>query len=68
MFTVTGSDDNCFAKDLKECLPSFKYFRWNKATGVLSLGILFLVLQLLYMIITVTNEFLYPTFSIRLSL
>lgn len=57
-----------FAKDLKECLPSFKYFRWDKATGVLSLGILFLVLQLLYMIITVTNEFLYPTFSIRLSL
>ena len=46
-----------FAKDLKECLPSFKYFRWDKATGVLSLGILFLVLQLLYMIITVTNEF-----------
>lgn len=38
-----------FAKDLKECLPSFKYFRWDKATGVLSLGILFLVLQLLYM-------------------
>ena len=46
-----------FAKDLKECLPSFKYFRWDKATGVLSLGILFLVLQLLYMIITVTYEF-----------
>ena len=35
-----------FAKDLKECLPSFKYFRWDKATGVLSLGILFLVLYI----------------------
>ena len=46
-----------FSKELKNCRPSFHYFRWDKAKSVLSLGILFLILQLLYMVITVTNEF-----------
>lgn len=46
-----------FARALSNCKPSVHFFRWNKATAVLSLGLLFLLLQLLYMAITVTNEF-----------
>lgn len=41
---------------LKGALPSFKYYKNNSAKAVLTLGLTFLFVQLLYMIITVTNE------------
>lgn len=43
-------------KLLKDARPSFKYYHASTAKKVLSLGILFLFLQILYMIISVTNE------------
>lgn len=46
-----------FGRELKSCIPSFRSFRWNKANDVLSLGFLFLLVQVVYMVITVTNEF-----------
>ncbi len=42
--------------DLKGCIPSFAYITRNCSKYVLSLGISFLLLQILYMIITVTND------------
>lgn len=51
-----------FGKELKSCLPSFHCFRWNKANDVLSLGFLFLLVQVVYMVITVTNEFIISYF------
>lgn len=42
---------------LKECRPSIKSISKDAINRVLSLGLVFLVLQVLYMIISVTNEF-----------
>lgn len=41
---------------LKECKPRIKYFCKGRAKSVISIGINFLYLQILYMIITTTNE------------
>ena len=43
-------------KSLRNALPSFKYYHNNSAKAVLSLGLTFLFAQILYMVITVTNE------------
>lgn len=47
---------------LKAAKPSYKYYDSHLASKVLSLGILFLVLQLLYMVISVTNEWFISKF------
>lgn len=41
---------------LKECKPSLKYANKGSAKAVLSLGLAFLVIQILYMVISATNE------------
>lgn len=46
-----------FIGPLKKCTPSIKYFDMGKAKNVLSLGGLFFVCQILYMIVANTNEF-----------
>ncbi len=56
-------------KSLEGSLPSFKYYSSKSARAVLTLGITFLLVQLLYMIITVTNEWFIskyysPTFCV----
>lgn len=43
-------------KVLKGCFPSLNFYRKDSAKAVLSLGMAFLFIQLLYMVITVTNE------------
>lgn len=47
---------------LKDSKPSFRYISWEASKQVLSLGLTFLFLQVLYMIITVTNEWLITYF------
>ena len=41
---------------LKECKPNFSYVTRDAGMSVLSLGVMFLLLQIMYMVITVTNE------------
>lgn len=41
---------------LKDCKPSFKQFNKRSAKAVISLGFVFLYIQILYMLITTTNE------------
>lgn len=43
-------------KALKGTYPSFRYYKNRAAKSVLTLGLTFLFVQLLYMVITVTNE------------
>ena len=47
---------------LRQCLPSFRFVDKKSASAVLSLGVTFLVLQIMYMIITVTNEWFIARF------
>lgn len=47
---------------LKNCFPSCKYYNRNTANSVLSLGIKFLIAQVLYMVISVTNEWFVSKF------
>ena len=47
---------------LKCCKPSFIYYNNNSAKSVMSLGIKFLIAQILYMIISVTNEWFIAKF------
>lgn len=49
-------------KELRGCLPSWNYYDNKTAKSVFSLGIIFLSLQILYMIITVTNEWFISKF------
>ena len=51
----------CSAK-MKDCRPSFKYYSREQARGVLSLGMTFLLLQVLWMVISVTNEWFITKF------
>lgn len=51
----------CSSK-MKDCRPSLKYYSRIQAKGVLSLGVIFLVLQVLWMIISVTNEWFITRF------
>ncbi|MDE6575375.1 MAG: hypothetical protein K2L84_08600 [Muribaculaceae bacterium] len=43
-------------KSLRGAVPSFRHYNNTSAKAVLSLGLTFLFVQLLYMVITVTNE------------
>ena len=52
-----------FQTDLKSCAPSIKYYNKTKALNVLALGGIFFGNQIMYMIITVTNEFFITQFS-----
>lgn len=51
----------CSAR-MKNCRPSFRNYSSSQAKGVLSLGMTFLLLQLLWMIISVTNEWFITKF------
>lgn len=46
-----------FICPLKKCIPTIRYFKLDTARAVLSLGGIFFVCQILYMIIANTNEF-----------
>ncbi|KAF0091899.1 MAG: polysaccharide biosynthesis protein [Fusobacteria bacterium] len=47
-----------FTKKLKGCKPELKFFDKKYAKNVLKLGGMFFIVQITYMIITATNEFL----------
>ena len=47
-----------FAKPLKFCRPNLKYFKINRAKDIMGLGGMFFVVQVLYLLIMNTNEFL----------
>ena len=47
-----------FTKKLKGCSPSFKYFESEYAKSIMKLGGIFFWVQIMYMILTTTNEFL----------
>lgn len=47
-----------FSTKLKDCKPSIKYFGKKYASDVIRLGGIFFWIQIMYMIITTTNEFL----------
>lgn len=47
-----------FTKELRGCKPEIKYFEMNYARDVMRLGGIFFWVQIMYMIITATNEFL----------
>lgn len=47
-----------FNKELKECKPNIKYFEVKYARDVMRLGGIFFWVQIMFMIITTTNEFL----------
>lgn len=50
------------SRKMKDCRPSLKSYSRIHAKGVLSLGVTFLVLQALWMIISVTNEWFITRF------
>ncbi|MEW8992885.1 lipopolysaccharide biosynthesis protein [Clostridium sp.] len=52
-----------FSRDLKVCKPNVKYFKKKYVKDVMKLGLTFLWVQIMYMIITTTNEFLITWFS-----
>ena len=47
---------------LKGCSPSFRYIERNAMKGVMFVGVVFFVLQILFMIMTVTNEWFVSKF------
>jgi len=47
-----------FSSTLKESRPNFKYFRRKYAKEIIMLGGVFFWIQIMYMILTATNEFL----------
>lgn len=52
-----------FNKDLKGCKPKLKFFEMKYAKDVMKLGGIFFWVQIMYMVITVTNEFLITWFT-----
>lgn len=46
-----------FLSKFKESIPSFKYFDISLAKKILNLGLSFFVIQILFMVITASNEF-----------
>ncbi|MHB8097551.1 MAG: lipopolysaccharide biosynthesis protein, partial [Erysipelotrichaceae bacterium] len=52
-----------FKTKLKNCKPSFKYFRSKYAADVMSLGLTFFWLQLMSLVLTSTNDLLITLFS-----
>lgn len=51
-----------FFSEMKHCRPRMKYVTSNAVKAVLGLGISFFVVQVMYMIITVTNEWFISKF------
>lgn len=47
-----------FGKELKDCRPSMKYVDWTTINKIMSIGSVFFICQIAYMIIANTNEFL----------
>lgn len=47
-----------FNTSLKAMRPHLNYFNWNSSKEIFNLGIAFLWIQIMFMIITTTNEFL----------
>ena len=52
-----------FAKELKGCKPEIKFFEMQYARDVMKLGGIFFWVQIMYMVITATNEFLITWFT-----
>lgn len=52
-----------FSKELKGCKPEIKFFEMKYARDVIKLGGIFFWVQIMYMIITATNEFLITWFT-----
>lgn len=52
-----------FLKELKGCKPEIKFFEVKYARDVMKLGGIFFWVQIMYMIITATNEFLITWFT-----
>lgn len=52
-----------YGKLLKGCAPSFKFFKKNMVHGILKVGVSLLWLQLAFMVISSTNEFLISFFT-----
>ncbi len=52
-----------FTKELKGCKPELKYFEMRYAKAVMKLGGIFFWVQIMYMIITATNEFVITWFT-----
>ncbi len=52
-----------FLGPMRDCVPGFRSFNQTKAKGVLSLGGIFFVCQMLYMLIANTNEFLITQYT-----
>lgn len=51
-----------FSTDLKDCKPSIKFISKKAIKGVLTIGGVFFICQILYMLIVNTNEFLITQF------
>lgn len=47
-----------FKKELKQCSPNYKFYKSNYSKKILGLGGRFFFIQIMYMLITTTNEFL----------
>lgn len=47
-----------FSNKLKGCCPNLKFFRFRYAKSIMKLGGMFFWVQIMYMILTTTNEFL----------
>lgn len=47
-----------FKKDLKGCSPNIKFFKKEYAKNIMKLGGIFFWVQIMYMVLTTTNEFL----------
>lgn len=52
-----------FLKELKGCKPEIKFFEMKYARNVMKLGGIFFWVQIMYMVITATNEFLITWFT-----
>jgi len=52
-----------FQTELKNCAPSLRFFNQSKAKSILTLGGIFFWNQIMFMIITTTNEFFITQYS-----
>ncbi|WP_204206210.1 MULTISPECIES: hypothetical protein [Staphylococcaceae] len=52
-----------FTTTLKNSRPNFKYFRFNYSNEILKIGMVFFWVQIMYMLLTSTNEFLISLFA-----
>jgi putative O-antigen export protein len=56
-FPVVVAGIIVFCKDLRHCTPSIRYIKTKHIKAIISIGSVFFVCQILYMIIANTNEF-----------